>query len=191
MQITKIVSGGPTGADRGGLDATIHAGLPCGGWCPKGRRADDGFIPAIYELQETNSSEYPARTRANVVDSDATIIFTRGPLEGGSLLTAVCCEKHGKPWLHVDMGEKLPRLTKATIAGPSPFSDMTNRIANWLEGRIEGSGKSPKPPENVVLNVAGQRERKSPGIQQAVKIMVLTVIVATKSGFCSIPYEEG
>ncbi|NLX13574.1 MAG: hypothetical protein GXY44_07975 [Phycisphaerales bacterium] len=82
MPIIKIVSGGQTGADRGGLDPAIWCELPYGGWCPKGRRAEDGVIPARYQLQETPSNGYLARTEANVVDSDATAIFTYGVLEG-------------------------------------------------------------------------------------------------------------
>ncbi len=87
--ITKIISGGQTGADRGGLDAAIHCDLPHGGWCPKGRRAEDGINSAEYHLNEMVSSEYLPRTKANVFDSDATLIITYGPLKGGSLKTAM------------------------------------------------------------------------------------------------------
>ncbi len=53
--ITKLISGGQTGADRGGLDAAIHCGLPHGGWCPKGRKAEDGVIPVEYHLHEIST----------------------------------------------------------------------------------------------------------------------------------------
>jgi len=76
IMITKIISGGQTGADRGGLDAAIHCGLPHGGWCPKGRKAEDGLIPSKYQHKEMESSGYLPRTQANVFDSDATVIFT-------------------------------------------------------------------------------------------------------------------
>ena len=46
--ITKIVSGGQSGADQGGLDAAIELGIPHGGWCPKGRKSEDGVIPDKY-----------------------------------------------------------------------------------------------------------------------------------------------
>lgn len=72
--ITKIISGGQTGADRGGLDAALHCEIPNGDWCPKGRKAEDGSIPLTYNLTEMQSAEY--RTKANVVDSEATVIFT-------------------------------------------------------------------------------------------------------------------
>ena len=84
-----IVSGAQTGADRAGLDWAISRSLPHGGWCPKGRRSEDGLIPAEYELQETPSAKYQQRTEWNVRDSDATVIFTlTDVLDGGSKLTA-------------------------------------------------------------------------------------------------------
>ena len=72
--ITKIISGGQTGADRGGLDAAMHCDWPHGGWCPKGRKAEDGVIPVEYHLTEMLTSAYLPRTQANVIDSDATVI---------------------------------------------------------------------------------------------------------------------
>jgi len=102
MPITKIVSGGQTGADRGGRDAAIELGIPHGGWCPKGRQAEDGCIPDQYELSETSSSNYETRTEQNVIDSDATIIFTYGKPTGGSKRTVEFAKKHHRPYLHVD-----------------------------------------------------------------------------------------
>jgi hypothetical protein len=103
MPITRIVSGGQTGADRGGLDAAIYAGVPHGGWCPKGRKAEDGSIPAKYVLKEIKSADYLKRTEANVIDSDATLLITFGRLSGGSLRTLEFCRKHGRPYHHVNL----------------------------------------------------------------------------------------
>lgn len=50
--LTKIVSGGQTGVDRAALDLALELGIPCGGWCPPGRMAEDGPIDARYPLQE-------------------------------------------------------------------------------------------------------------------------------------------
>src|ERR1035437_6686037 len=58
MAMLKIVSGGQAGADRAGLDWAITNGIPHGGWCPKGRRSEDGTIPSQYQLQEAPSSNY-------------------------------------------------------------------------------------------------------------------------------------
>jgi hypothetical protein len=71
--IGKLVSGGQTGVDRAALDAALELGVPCGGWCPKGRRAEDGRIDGRYPLAETPSADYGERTRRNVGDSDGTL----------------------------------------------------------------------------------------------------------------------
>src|SRR5947199_5509021 len=87
VMFTNIVSGGQTGVDRAALDVALELGLPCGGWCPRGRRAEDGPIPAHYPLCETRSPIYPVRARWNVRDSDATLILTRGRADRGTALT--------------------------------------------------------------------------------------------------------
>ena len=97
-----IISGAQTGADRAGLDWAIAQGLPHGGWCPKGRRSEDGPLLPHYALQETPSAGYAQRTAWNVRDSDATLIFTlTDALDGGSKLTAKWANDLGKPWLQV------------------------------------------------------------------------------------------
>ncbi len=104
--IEKIVSGGQTGADRAALDWAISRSNPHGGWCPKGRRAEDGEIPGHYELKEMGSKDYLKRTEQNVIDSDGTVIFTIKPfLSGGSKRTADFASKHRKPVIHLHAGE--------------------------------------------------------------------------------------
>ena len=133
----KIVSGGQTGVDRGALDAAIALGIPHGGWCPRGRLAEDGTIPARYQLTETDSPEYRARTEKNVRDSDATLILYRGELKGGTELTRQLAKRHAKPCLVVDLDH------------PTDLEE----IRQWLS-----------QPQITVLNVAGPRESQSPGI---------------------------
>ena len=136
----RIVSGGQTGADRGGLEAAIELGIPHGGWCPLGRRAEDGRIPARFELREAPSEVYAVRTRWNVRDSDATLLLTKGEPTGGSAMTAQMATKMGRPLLHID----LLRLSKEQAA---------HRILDWLLQEKPGT-----------LNVAGSRESISPGL---------------------------
>ena len=88
--------------DRGALDAALQAGVPCGGWCPVDCRAEDGLIDARYGLVPLPQGGYAERTRRNVEDSDATLILYFGELEGGTALTAACCEALGKPLLLID-----------------------------------------------------------------------------------------
>jgi len=82
--IKKIISGGQTGADRAALDVAIKFNIPHGGWIPKGRIAEDGPLPDKYQLQEMPTSSYPKRTEQNVIDSDGTLIFSRGKPTGGT-----------------------------------------------------------------------------------------------------------
>jgi hypothetical protein len=135
----KIVSGGQTGVDRAALDVAIELGLPHGGWCPRGRLAEDGPIPLRYQLQETPSTEYPVRTEQNVVDSDATLILYAGQLRGGTEFTWRMAAKHRRPSLKVNFDQ------------PPASADVRDWI---LRQHVE------------VLNVAGPRESQSPGIYE-------------------------
>ena len=150
----RIVSGGQTGADRGGLDAAIDLGIPHGGWCPSKRRAEDGPIPDRYRLEETRSEDYAVRTRQNVQDSDATIIFTRGGPTGGSAFTKRIAEGMGRPHLHVDLALSTPR-------------QAAEEVGKWLAEN-----------EPSVLNVAGSRESQCPGIAEYTK-EVLSLALTT------------
>lgn len=161
--IAKIVSGGQTGSDRGGLDAAIDLGIPHGGWCPRGRKAEDGTIPARYDLVETESSGYPARTEQNVVDSHCTVVFTYGRPTGGSKKTVSLAEKHARACLCVDLAAMDDDAAARTVL-------------EWLHpGGLMMEGV-PVPPPNPVLNVAGSRESKAPGIQERVRNVMKTVL---------------
>jgi Circularly permutated YpsA SLOG family len=145
----KILSGGQTGVDRAAQDAAMVLGLPCGGWCPKGRRAEDGAIPAKYQLEETPSLDYRQRTEWNVRDSDGTLILTVGPVSGGTALTAEFAEKHNRPCLIVDLAT----------------AQSADAVRGWIEqNRIR------------ILNVAGPRESKQPGIYQQVAVMLRQIL---------------
>jgi len=136
--VKRIVSGGQTGVDRAALDVAIELGLPHGGWCPRGRRAEDGPIPARYRLQETESAAYHVRTERNVIDSDATLVLTRGEPVGGTALTVRLANQHGRPLLVVDLARQ-------------PLDVAT--VRTWISNSSAG-----------VLNVAGPRESQQPDI---------------------------
>jgi hypothetical protein len=139
---SKLVSGGQTGVDRAALDVALAAGLPCGGWVPRGRRAEDGPLDSFYPVRETKSSAYEPRTEANVKDSDATLILMRGEPTGGTKLTLEIAGREGKPYHIVDL-----KRTHSPLAA-----------LRWLEA---------KRPS--VLNVAGPRESNAPGIYEEAK----------------------
>ena len=138
--LNRILSGGQTGVDRAALDVGLALGLAVGGWCPRGRRAEDGRIPDRYPLVETPERNYQTRTRRNIEDSDGTLILNLGKLDGGTALTVAHARQIGKPCLVV-----------ALEAGIEPAS-----FRDWLAAnRI------------AVLNVAGPRESKRPGVYAA------------------------
>ncbi len=149
LVLKKIVSGGQTGVDRGALDAAIAQATPHGGWCPRGRLAEDGTIPAGYRLDETESAEYPQRTERNVLDADATLILCRGNPVGGTELTRQLALAHGKPCLVVDL---------------SRTAD-SSAIRRWLAAHRVG-----------VLNVAGPRESQWPGAAAAARAVVAELL---------------
>ena len=140
------MSGGQTGADRAGLDAAVEAGILHGGWCPRGRFAEDGKIPAKYRLRQTMSSFYTERTEKNVLDSDMTAVFTFGPPLGGSASTVIYAKRHGKPFRHFDLNGKESVLVKD--------------FCKWLESLEK---------DEIVLNIAGSRESTGPGAYEKVK----------------------
>lgn len=108
MRLQKIVSGGQTGVDRAALDAALAHNVPVGGWCPKGRRAEDGRIPDRYPLEETPSAAYEQRTAWNVRDSHGTLIITNGALEGGTALTMQEARMRERAVLHVRTTDPVP-----------------------------------------------------------------------------------
>ena len=102
IPILKIISGGQTGADRAALDAALETGVQCGGWCPHGRKAEDGLIPDRYPLRELPGGDYRDRTLKNVEDTDGTVIFYFDYISGGTALTHRFCRERKKPFLLID-----------------------------------------------------------------------------------------
>jgi hypothetical protein len=98
----EIISGGQTGADRAALDVALKLKIPCGGWCPADRRAEDGIIADRYPLTPLRGAGYRQRTRKNVQGSDGTVIIAFGKLTGGSKATAGDCGHFKKPCLVID-----------------------------------------------------------------------------------------
>ncbi len=76
--------------------------VPCGGWCPEGRKAEDGVIPESYPVTELIGGGYRDRTRKNVQDSDGTVILYFKQLAGGTELTRIFCSAEQKPCLLLD-----------------------------------------------------------------------------------------
>ena len=137
--LAKLIAGGQTGVDRAALDVALACGLPIGGWCPKGRLAEDGKIPMIYPLQETPSQHYAQRTLWNVRDTDGTLILTCNEPTGGTTLTIHTVQRLHKPFRVIDL---------MTPVDPRD-------VASWISHM-----------DITILNVAGPRESVCPGVYQ-------------------------
>ena len=149
--ITKIISGGQTGADRAALDFALENNIGTGGYVPQGRVAEDGRIPEKYQnLVETESVDPAVRTMKNVLASDATVMVSHGELSGGSLLTMQLAKKYKKPVLHIDISE----ISIETAAA---------KLGEWIN-RVRPS----------TLNIAGPRASEDEDIYDAVTNLLLS-----------------
>lgn len=154
----RIVSGGQTGVDQGALEAAVDLGLDWGGWAPKGWRAENGTIPPAYraKMQEHARANYIARTRQNVVDSHATLILANAyPLSGGTQRTRDFCEETMRSHFIVSLGE----------------SDAAGKARRWLAQFFAQAHPMP-----FVLNVAGPRESKAPGVQERTRAFLAEIL---------------
>ncbi len=144
----KIISGGQTGVDLAALDAALALNIPCGGFCPKGRKSEDGVIPEKYPLTETATDQYPERTALNVKSSDGTLLIIDKEADRGTSLTITLCRENRKPYLIIDLAE----------------NNDPQMVLKWIEeNRI------------AVLNIAGSRESFSPSIGRRAYAFLITV----------------
>lgn len=150
MRPLRIISGGQTGVDRAALDVAIDLGIPYGGWCPKGRKAEDGRIPDRYALWEMHGTSYIARTRRNVDEAGVTLILSPGEikLHPGTWATYQYASARRKPVAVVDL-RGLPHLNAALVAG-------------FIRGQV--------------VNVAGPRESRCPGVHARARAFLLEVL---------------
>ena len=151
MNISKVISGGQTGVDRAALDVAIGLGIPCGGWCPQDRKAEDGTIDNRYPLCETPSQTYAQRTEWNVRDADATLILYHRPLSGGTLLTKELALGMRKPCFLAELAD----------------DEVVSSIVDWINSE-----------QIRVLNVAGPRESGHPGIYEKASAILKQVFTS-------------
>ena len=128
--------------DRAALDAALDHRFPCGGFCPRGRIAEDGTIDRKYPLQEHASKLYKNRTLENILQSDGTLIIYSQILKGGTALTHQICKQYNKPHISLNAYQVNPddaakltldfihnnQLRKLNVAGP--------RRSQWPDGYV-------------------------------------------------------
>ncbi len=151
--ITKIISGGQTGADQGARNAAKKLGIPYGGWIPRRRSAEVRPLPQAYIPIEIPIQRELTAIEKNVLESDGTLILTHGKLTGGSLITKKLCKRHKKPCLHKDLIDRW-------------FSEVSSEIHSWVVEK-----------EIAVLNVAGPRADKDPLIYESSLYVVEAVLL--------------
>ena len=147
MKISKIISGGQTGVNRAAFDAAISLGLKHGGFCPKGRVAEDGIIPVEYKMDEMDTKEYSARTMKNVQCSDGTLILHQGEITGGTALTDEFCKIKKKPLLIINILDE--------------FKEIRVNFSRWLETNTIS-----------ILNIAGPRESEGQIYKKAKDLLI-------------------
>jgi hypothetical protein len=164
--IEKIVSGGQTGADQGGLLAAKVFGVSTGGHAPKGYRTLDGPCPQLRELfglEEHFSPSYAPRTHTNVRNSHGTIRFASNFASSGEVCTKKAICEIGRPYLDIHLNNPLP----ISVA------------AKWVE------------QNNItILNVAGNSEHTSPGIEQFVIDYMTQLLEAVNRNQADLIYSR-
>lgn len=153
--LSKIISGGQTGADIAGLEAAVQLGIATGGTAPKGWRicneaAEDDSNPTLadFGLVEHASREYAARTKQNVADSDGTVWFGHTEL-GGKNLTIASARELNKPYL---------------------INPSATELREWvLAYNIK------------VLNVAGNRAYQNPEVYKTAFCMIVEAFAVSDS----------
>lgn len=174
--LRRVVSGGQTGADRGGFEAALDVGLQIGGWAPSGFRAEDGGIPEPLRRHMKEGGSYPARTAKNVRDSDATLIVSFSGWNHhtpGTALTVRECRRQQKPCREV-------WLPQGRYPGEAHFRPVAEQLAEWVLGL-----------QVRVLNVAGPRESKQPGIQLAARQVLAHVLDLLMGDRARVAREAG
>lgn len=147
--LNKVISGGQTGVDQAALAAAKKAGIVIGGWAPKGFRCEDGVIPRKFSeyMWEADTSNYEKRTEMNVIEAQATIIYCHDIRNSrGTKLTVDMCKKHGKPWF--DFVSET-HMFESNRDGYEHFALLLEKFG--------------------IINVAGSRESKYPGIFDSAK----------------------
>ena len=147
VRVTRIVSGGQTGADRAALDVAIELGIDYGGWCPAGGRAEDfpeppGLLAVYPNLTATDAPEPAVRTRLNVRDSDATLIVWDGRTPSpGTQLTMEVAQELGRPLL-ITSGDVAETEGVARRVSGSRRAECRGPAGEHLPGHLRAHDRS-------------------------------------------------
>ena len=166
MIVVKVISGGQTGADQAALRAARRAGIETGGFAPHGWRTEDGAAPWLAEyglVPFGKPGDYKARTAENVRTSSATLWFGNPHSPGGRCTMRACVTHNKDSYVVTLMGRE---------DWTEPDGATPRDVADWILGTVAGVPDSNGETRNirnesgepVILNVAGNRQSKRPGI---------------------------
>jgi hypothetical protein len=150
--ITKVISGGQTGADVGGLIAAVFHDIQPGGYMPKDWITQAGRRPeyaAMFNMDEHPGS-YKERTWANVEASDATIRIACDLTTAGERCTLNAIRNFNKPSFDVKLDKDRPTIEYSCVQS----------IVNWIQ-QLQLLNKS----TSFILNVAGNSHKTWAGMQ--------------------------
>lgn len=161
-KITKVLSGGQSGADRGAMDAAQACGMPVGGWCPAGGWAEDlpdppGVLALYPQMTETPSGDVAQRTEWNIRDSSCCIVLNtleRGTSKGTDL-GYECYKKYDIPHFEI------------VIDGPVSVDDQIDLVVKWLCDLDDDA---------IVLGIGGPRASEYPGIYRIAYQVIETIL---------------
>ena len=164
--LQKIISGGQTGADRGGLEAAEALGIETGGTVPLGFWTTDGKCPELgtrFKLKELSlerntkipiSAMYIERSKKNVDEGDATVAFRLHSSIGTDKTIGYCLSKSWKVIDDFRTYTKTPYRPLLVIDELSETKKKEN-IAKIQTFIYQHNVKT--------LNVCGHRESKETG----------------------------
>jgi len=146
--LTRIISGGQSGADRAGLAAGWLLGYQTGGAVPRGCRTEDGPAPSlvsVYHCHESTSSRYDIRTLDNIRAATGTLICGDTSSPGTRLTLNLCQIWAPDHWI---------------------LNPRADELRQWILDR-----------QIQILNVAGNRESRNPGIYRSTLILLQEALV--------------
>jgi hypothetical protein len=159
--VSKVISGGQSGADVAGLRAAKARGLATGGMMPRGWRTlgpDGRNVPrpeyaALYGMREAYSANYAFRTEANVRDSDVTVRIARDFESAGERCTLRAIRNLDRP--HIDI-----LVRDEHLAAGRGSRDDAERAAFVIRAIRKRAGRP------LVINVAGNSDRTARGLER-------------------------
>lgn len=172
ITLTRIISGAQTGADMGGLDAAIELGIPTGGtMAAKFQQStldNKGIEIKIFspEIAKKYGLKEGTITKKEGTYGTYDDVYYQRTIDNAQ-------EADGTIWFG-DSNSPGGKLTLSTIAQQGkvkPLINPTNaeEIRKWItDNNIK------------VLNVAGNREHKNPGIYNTTKTMLVEALTPVK-----------